>query len=99
MRVLKPRSEEHTSELQSPKDLVCRLLLEKKSQRGDLIFKALVLNLMFAVQTHVFVGRRLHVRTYHAKASLYYPVCFDFFLNEGPPPEIHPLPPPDALRV
>src|SRR5574340_1403641 len=24
------RSEEHTSELQSPKDLVCRLLLEKK---------------------------------------------------------------------
>src|SRR5574340_1747503 len=27
------RSEEHTSELQSPKDLVCRLLLEKK--KGD----------------------------------------------------------------
>src|SRR5574340_1700274 len=26
------RSEEHTSELQSPKDLVCRLLLEKKKQ-------------------------------------------------------------------
>src|SRR5207248_9537549 len=28
-----PRSEEHTSELQSPYDLVCRLLLEKKKQR------------------------------------------------------------------
>src|SRR6266516_897037 len=27
---LRPRSEEHTSELQSPYDLVCRLLLEKK---------------------------------------------------------------------
>src|SRR5574340_221897 len=27
------RSEEHTSELQSPKDLVCRLLLEKKKSR------------------------------------------------------------------
>src|SRR5207248_8809990 len=27
---LTPRSEEHTSELQSPYDLVCRLLLEKK---------------------------------------------------------------------
>src|SRR5258708_18403841 len=26
----KPRSEEHTSELQSPDHLVCRLLLEKK---------------------------------------------------------------------
>src|SRR5438876_2977429 len=34
-----PRSEEHTSELQSPVHLVCRLLLEKKkkiqSQDGD----------------------------------------------------------------
>src|SRR5207248_3593573 len=29
--VLWPRSEEHTSELQSPYDLVCRLLLEKKN--------------------------------------------------------------------
>src|SRR5256885_909198 len=28
--VLYPRSEEHTSELQSPCNLVCRLLLEKK---------------------------------------------------------------------
>src|SRR5438094_6219348 len=27
-----PRSEEHTSELQSPYDLVCRLLLEKKNR-------------------------------------------------------------------
>src|SRR5437867_5484805 len=30
VRRMKPRSEEHTSELQSPYDLVCRLLLEKK---------------------------------------------------------------------
>src|SRR5438552_11807019 len=33
-----PRSEEHTSELQSPDHLVCRLLLEKKKhvrRRGD----------------------------------------------------------------
>src|SRR5256885_3391542 len=30
------RSEEHTSELQSPCNLVCRLLLEKKKQRGRL---------------------------------------------------------------
>src|SRR5437773_7588331 len=28
-----PRSEEHTSELQSHHDLVCRLLLEKKNSR------------------------------------------------------------------
>src|SRR5437867_8159334 len=29
------RSEEHTSELQSPYDLVCRLLLEKKKQKYE----------------------------------------------------------------
>src|SRR5437867_7700250 len=29
------RSEEHTSELQSPYDLVCRLLLEKKKKNID----------------------------------------------------------------
>src|SRR2546426_5338909 len=29
-----PRSEEHTSELQSPCNLVCRLLLEKKKTEG-----------------------------------------------------------------
>src|SRR6266446_7159114 len=28
-----PRSEEHTSELQSPCNLVCRLLLEKKNKK------------------------------------------------------------------
>src|SRR5690606_41197508 len=30
-RVYRPRSEEHTSELQSRENLVCRLLLEKKN--------------------------------------------------------------------
>src|SRR2546426_9380720 len=32
-RSLRGRSEEHTSELQSPCNLVCRLLLEKKKNR------------------------------------------------------------------
>src|SRR3989449_5781436 len=32
-----PRSEEHTSELQSRLHLVCRLLLEKKKKEKDLI--------------------------------------------------------------
>src|SRR5260221_11724310 len=30
-----PRSEEHTSELQSHSDLVCRLLLEKKKKKRE----------------------------------------------------------------
>src|SRR5438094_4430854 len=32
IEMLAARSEEHTSELQSPYDLVCRLLLEKKNK-------------------------------------------------------------------
>src|ERR1022692_2680661 len=35
MRGFLPRSEEHTSELQSPCNLVCRLLLEKKYTTFD----------------------------------------------------------------
>src|SRR2546426_2462945 len=31
----RPRSEEHTSELQSPCNLVCRLLLEKKKKKNE----------------------------------------------------------------
>src|SRR2546426_2240074 len=32
---MRDRSEEHTSELQSPCNLVCRLLLEKKKKRNE----------------------------------------------------------------
>src|SRR2546426_6906549 len=35
IRRYEPRSEEHTSELQSPCNLVCRLLLEKKKQQKN----------------------------------------------------------------
>src|SRR5205814_10232002 len=35
--VLKERSEEHTSELQSLRHLVCRLLLEKKKKKKNII--------------------------------------------------------------
>src|SRR5437868_10507668 len=35
------RSEEHTSELQSRFDLVCRLLLEKKKKRTDTVNSAI----------------------------------------------------------
>src|SRR5688572_31922145 len=35
--VMPPRSEEHTSELQSQSNLVCRLLLEKKKKTQNII--------------------------------------------------------------
>src|SRR5690348_17537569 len=34
LRLARRRSEEHTSELQSPVHLVCRLLLEQKNKKG-----------------------------------------------------------------
>src|SRR2546430_13430629 len=34
LQMLDPRSEEHTSELQSQSNLVCRLLLEKKKKKN-----------------------------------------------------------------
>src|SRR5256885_2742376 len=39
------RSEEHTSELQSPCNLVCRLLLEKKKKKIDMAVCELNLNI------------------------------------------------------
>src|SRR5256885_4789660 len=45
-----PRSEEHTSELQSPCNLVCRLLLEKKKNAKDAI---LVLQLNHPLQCYL----------------------------------------------
>src|SRR5437868_12779832 len=42
LRVEGERSEEHTSELQSRFDLVCRLLLEKKISQDEISLKARV---------------------------------------------------------
>src|SRR5256885_5138332 len=38
------RSEEHTSELQSPCNLVCRLLLEKKKKKNKIILKRIIMS-------------------------------------------------------
>src|SRR5256885_12490333 len=53
--VAEDRSEEHTSELQSPCNLVCRLLLEKKKSYLSLLPKRLtayVWNLILVPNTH-----------------------------------------------
>src|SRR5437867_8767248 len=41
LRARNRRSEEHTSELQSPYDLVCRLLLEKKNAHHSCVDRTL----------------------------------------------------------
>src|SRR2546426_2984873 len=48
------RSEEHTSELQSPCNLVCRLLLEKKKiERAPCTSVTFAINVVRAVARHV----------------------------------------------
>src|SRR2546427_2041945 len=42
MALISTRSEEHTSELQSQSNLVCRLLLEKKKKHAQLLSRSLV---------------------------------------------------------
>src|SRR5206468_7585920 len=51
------RSEEHTSELQSRSDIVCRLLLEKKNKMNDLHYNEKKENLK---NTHINLDRYIH---------------------------------------
>src|SRR6202046_5004080 len=90
------RSEEHTSELQSRFDLVCRLLLEKKKNKKkvELIYIApAVCHLI--VQSHDAVASCASSTTSNIcifTACCSYLFFFFFFLNDPAPPEIYPLP-------
>src|SRR6201989_408407 len=102
-RTQRARSEEHTSELQSHHDLVCRLLLEKKDNTSQVQLH------------HKHVGRRLfledsaHPRvTYMFRHPTHAPPLFSrrrarsprhFFLNDRAPTEIYPLPLPGAFPI
>src|SRR3970040_881131 len=96
------RSEEHTSELQSPMYLVCRLLLEKKTRiagaTGDHVgprdASAVISRRGCGVRSTILFTRS------HCSAlrSLLLLCCF-FFLNDRAPPEIYPLPLPAALPI
>src|SRR6202044_864305 len=72
-----PRSEEHTSELQSRENLVCRLLLEKKKRKSvrckQFVHKIILLP---NLKLHVFV----HIHDIF------------FFLNKGDTPDTNLFP-------
>src|SRR3990170_1473618 len=90
------RSEEHTSELQSPDHLVCRLLLEKKKKQPSppgVVVKG-------APDPFEIISTppppKLQPRgTFLVRALPHVPLeflVFFFFLNDPAPPEIYPLP-------
>src|ERR1039458_2155209 len=96
--VTNSRSEEHTSELQSLRHLVCRLLLEKK-RALDGIREAGAAARERGRAADLSGGARrawrawwcLNTRTRLASASGF---VFFFFFNAGPPPKTPPPPPP-----
>src|SRR5256885_7069858 len=55
-RLLVLRSEEHTSELQSPCNLVCRLLLEKKITVFSVCFTIVLLPIVCRIFTHIYIS-------------------------------------------
>src|SRR5690349_24184378 len=54
------RSEEHTSELQSRRDLVCRLLLEKKKERSTMNLVRSTLSRMTSDMMCAFTQLKFH---------------------------------------
>src|SRR5256885_8044770 len=56
------RSEEHTSELQSPCNLVCRLLLAKKNINSQTVLYAILTTILATIQTIHILGRRVSTR-------------------------------------
>src|ERR1017187_5962737 len=80
------RSEEHTSELQSPMYLVCRLLLEKKIKGS--IASARTCEFSTAVRRPASTGRVRRPR-----------LSLSFFFNDRAPPGLSTFPPPPAFPI
>src|SRR5437867_1379127 len=76
------RSEEHTSELQSPYDLVCRLLLEKKKKNVIIISIKLILNLSTGLTVPYIILLPLHkpLRFNASDAATSSPIRLSIFL-------------------
>src|SRR6202042_2088743 len=96
-------SEEHTSELQSRRDLVCRLLLETKERRGSEEHMSelqsrrdLVCRLLLEKNINNCLFRRLFlllIITIQSKPFKVF-ISFIFFFKMPGTPGILPLPPP-----
>src|SRR6266571_3342978 len=98
-----PRSEEHTSELQSHVNLVCRLLLEKKKKqlhylktkkKTKFVTKIIHLRALIPLDGSRV---RLHVRSFLSPEAP--GTVFFFFFNDTATTEIYTLSLHDALPI
>src|SRR5258708_7272354 len=97
------RSEEHTSELQSPDHLVCRLLLEKKKKKQNVKY---IIEKPQYKSSRVICVLRLYHYLLHSSSSLFiflffciHPLFFFFFFNDTATTEIYTLSLHDALPI
>src|ERR1039457_5043574 len=97
------RSEEHTSELQSPCNLVCRLLLEKnnnlagrKDRRRPAPVGVVVPRVLRRSTSHQLEAACVSVPVPEGDSAAVY---IFIFLNVAAPPEIPPLPPPSPPPI
>src|ERR1039457_4865634 len=95
------RSEEHTSELQSPCNLVCRLLLEKKKKKKTPKSLDNPTNHL-SQQDHCILHRSVSIYSscrcpFSYCLTIIFLFFFFFFLKKAPPPEPSLLPPPAPL--
>src|ERR1039457_1237349 len=100
---MRVRSEEHTSELQSPCNLVCRLLLEKKKKTKHTNSQTILRSAKHTLRVHV-----CDVSISSARAEVFFmfpfPLSFHFcvfffFFNDTATTEIYTLSLHDALPI
>src|SRR5215204_280281 len=95
----KPRSEEHTSELQSHSDLVCRLLLEKKNPA--LLALGITTGRAAFLEHRPVGGAKLAVdlSQFLGALALYADMAHSLFFNDAATTEIYTLSLHDALPI
>src|SRR4029434_705969 len=97
------RSEEHTSELQSHLNLVCRLLLEKKTQtRTHTLAQSVTRSHAYTLthaHTHTQARTVPHITTQPPPNTHTHTLTHTFFFNDTATPEIYTLSLHDSLPI